>query len=207
MLDLAGLATAAIAFLVVAASPGPATIAVATISMRAGRRPGLRFGIGLSVGLAFWGLVAATGMAALLQASASALATLKLLGGAYLLWLASGSARSAMRAPTSKTGHLAEGRWFRRGLLLNLSNPKAVLAWMATLALGIGDEGGFWQAGSVTLLCITFGFGIYAVYALAFSTSGAMNGYQRLRRWIDGIASAVFALSGIGLIRSAIARS
>ena len=57
MFDSVGLTTAAAAFFVVAASPGPATIAVAGVSMRSGRQTGLRFGYGLSVGLAFWGLV------------------------------------------------------------------------------------------------------------------------------------------------------
>ena len=97
MPDIANLATIAAAFFVAAASPGPATIALASQSMGAGRRAGLAFGSGLAVGLAFWGVVAAAGMGAILQASTGALTAMKLLGGAYLLWLAYGSARSAAR--------------------------------------------------------------------------------------------------------------
>jgi len=62
MIDIAALLTASFAFFVVAASPGPATLAAATLSMGQGRARGMRFG--LTVGLAFWGLVAATGLGA-----------------------------------------------------------------------------------------------------------------------------------------------
>ncbi|MEM7464542.1 MAG: LysE family transporter [Pseudomonadota bacterium] len=203
MVVIASLMTIAAAFVVAAASPGPATIAIATVSMNAGRKSGLLFGMGLSVGLAFWGLVAATGLGALLQASSHALSLLKLLGGAYLLWLAFNSARSANSAVETQVDLGTERRDFNRGLLLNLSNPKAVFAWMAVLALGLGDGS---EAGHVILatgLCIVLGFLIYTSYALIFSTSGAMAVYRRTRRWIEGAVAGLFALAGLGLIRSA----
>ena len=206
MLDVTSLMTIAAAFFVAAAAPGPATIAIATVSMNAGRKTGLFFGLGLSVGLAFWGLVAATGLGALLQTSSYALSLLKLLGGAYLLWLAFNSARSATCATKAHVDFGEERRDFKRGLLLNLSNPKAVFAWMAVLVLGLGDGS---QAGHVILatgLCIALGFLIYASYALIFSTSGAMAVYSRTRRWIDGAVAGLFALAGLGLIRSAFVR-
>lgn len=53
MFDLTSLLTIAIAFFIAAASPGPATLAVATVSMHAGRKSGLLFGAGLALGLAF----------------------------------------------------------------------------------------------------------------------------------------------------------
>ena len=204
MLDITSLGTVAAAFFVAAASPGPATIAVATVSMSAGRASGLRFGAGLSLGLAFWGLVAATGLGAALQASSHALAILKVLGGAYLLWLAYGAARSATRPGPNVEAPRGSG--FMRGLFLNLSNPKAVLAWMATLALGLGSGSGVWQVVAATSLCMALGFAIYAGYAFVFSTPGAMGVYGKVRRWIDGAVAGLFALAGLGLIRSAFAR-
>ncbi|WP_206601124.1 LysE family translocator [Pseudophaeobacter leonis] len=169
MIDLVGLMSVGIAFFVVAASPGPATLAAATVSMSSGRNNGLRFGLGLSVGLAFWGLVAATGVGAVLQASTYALTALKVFGGGYLLWLAFKTARSACEKTPTMTPHEANGGWFKRGLILNLSNPKAVVAWMATLSLGLGDGDGVWQVALATPIRVALGFFIYFVYALAFS--------------------------------------
>lgn len=206
MIDPIALMAAATAFFVIAASPGPAVIGVSTVSMQAGRRAGIGFGLGLTVGLAFWGVIAATGLGAVLQASVHALTVMKVIGGIYLLWLAFGSARAAARPHTGSHTALSGGRWFWRGLILNLSNPKAVLAWMATLSLGVGDAGGAWQVALALTLCILLGAAIYTGYALAFSTSGAMGVYARVRRWIDGVAAGLFAVAGLGLLRSALGR-
>ncbi|MEM8741102.1 MAG: LysE family translocator [Pseudomonadota bacterium] len=205
-LDAVGLLAAGSAFLVIAVSPGPATLAAASVAMSAGRRAGLRFGLGLSLGLAFWGLVAATGLGAVLQASVQALTALKLLGGAYLLWLAYGSLRSARRREALPPARQPAGGWFRKGVFLNLSNPKAVMAWMATLSLGVTPDLGPAQLVAATVLCALLGALIYAGYAAVFSTRGAMQVYARLRRWIDGLVAGFFALAGLGLLRSAWAR-
>jgi threonine efflux protein len=74
----------AVAFFIVTVSPGPANIAVATVAMHSGRTAWLLFGLGLSVGLAFWGAVAATGLGVVVQSTTTLLTLLKLFGGAYL---------------------------------------------------------------------------------------------------------------------------
>ena len=150
---LESLAAILAAFLVVTVSPGPANIAVATIAMSRGRGRGLRFGLGHSVGLAFWGIVAATGMGAVLQASANALFFLKIAGGLYLLWLAVQSCRSALKPVHEETVDCSGGSDFLRGLFLNLSNPKAIVAWMAALSMGLGTADGSGGVVLASVLC------------------------------------------------------
>nr|WP_299410851.1 LysE family translocator [uncultured Roseobacter sp.] len=145
LIDWTGLAAVFAAFFVVAASPEPATLALGAVSAASGRKCGMIFGADLSVGLSFWGLIAATGLGAVLQASTHLLAVLKIAGGDYLLWLAYGSAFSAIRTTSGKTAFnetapLSAKGLFTRGLILNLSNPKAVVAWMAALSVGLGGE-------------------------------------------------------------------
>lgn len=211
MIDWAGLAAIFAAFFIVAASPGPATLAVSTVSAASGRRSGMRLGCGLGLGLAFWGLVAATGLGAVLQTTTHLLAALKVAGGLYLLWLAFGSARAALRKDAPRRDGAggpspAEGRWFMRGLVLNLSNPKAVVAWMAALSVGLGGDSGWPGLAIATGGCMAIGFAIYAAYAAAFSTSAVRRGYARARRWVDGVVAALFATAGFALVRSAFAR-
>ena len=206
MLDTTNLLSVALAFLVVTASPGPANIAVATVAMSWGRRAGLLFGAGLAAGLAFWGVIAATGLGALLQGSAQALTALKIAGGLYLLWLALISGRSALKPSSREAATLRQGRWFRRGLLLNLSNPKAVVAWMAALSMGFGAGDSVPQVFAAMTICVHIGCFTYAGHAMAFSLPGAMTAYRRLRRWIDGAVAGLFAIAGLGLIRSAVSR-
>jgi len=207
VIEMTDFAPIILAFFIVSASPGPATIATATVSMRFGRREGLLFGCGLSLGLAFWGVVAASGLGAILQTSAHLLMVMKLIGGGYLLWLAFQSGRDALRGTDSSVIPVERGRWFKRGLLLNLSNPKAVVAWMAALSMGMGADTGGHQVLLATTICAVLGLVIYTAYALAFSLPHFMAGYRRFQRWIDGVVAGLFVLAGLGLIRSAFDRS
>lgn len=206
MTDLTTLAAIGAAFVVVAASPGPANLATATVAMTHGRRVGLTFALGLSCGLVFWGLLAATGMGAVLQGSAAALFVLKLLGGCYLLWLACQSGRAALRGDGGPAPRVSSGRWFVRGLVLNLSNPKAVFAWMAALSVGLDPDDDLRSVAAATALCALIGLLNATGWALLFSLDGMMAAYRRARRWIDGVVAGLFALAGLGLIRSALLR-
>ena len=195
-----------VAFFVVAVSPGPANIALATIAMSAGRSAAMRFGAGLGVGLAVWGVVAATGMGAVLQGSAALLTGLKVFGGCYLLWLAYQSYRSARQPMKLPQRVSSQGRWFLRGVILNLSNPKAVVAWMATLSMGMGAGDDVMALLLATFLCMALGFFNYAGHAYAFSVAGFMAAYARFRSWIEGAVAALFTIAGFGLLRSALSR-
>ncbi|MEM6617270.1 MAG: LysE family transporter [Pseudomonadota bacterium] len=206
MFDILNLASIALAFAIVAISPGPANLAVATVSMRLGRDQGMLCAFGLALGLAFWGLVAATGMGAVLAASETALIVLKLGGAAYLLYLAWQSGRAATTVSSVESTDLSAKRWFLRGLILNVSNPKAVVAWMAALSMGLGADDGAGQLLAATAICMVIGLLNYVGYAFVFSLDGAMSAYRRFGRWVDAVASGLFAVAGLGLLRSAISR-
>jgi len=206
MIDLTALISSGLAFFIVAVSPGPANISNATIAMSHGRRPSLTYGFGLSFGLMFWGLIAASGMGAILQSSLYLLMILKILGGMYLLWLAFLSGRSAWRCEPTASTTIGDQKWFWRGLLLNLSNPKSVLAWLAALSVGLNADDGIRALVASTALCIALGFAINAAYSTLFSVAGMMRGYNRFRRNISGVVAGVFAAGGLGMIRSAFSK-
>lgn len=211
MIEFSGLLTIAVAFFIAAASPGPAIIALMAISMDMGRRAALKFSIGLTVGIAIWGLVAATGLGAILSASYWALFTMKIFGGIYLLWLAYQSWRSAMTPEAARLdvdrNQAVKAHLCRNGLILNLSNPKAVLAWMSVLALGVGEGSGSQQLIAATIMCISLTLLIYVTYAFLFSTGSAMGFYRKSRRYIEATVAGLFAFAGLGLVRSAFVRS
>lgn len=206
LLDVSALATVAVAFFVAAASPGPATLATAATAMAYGRRAALSFAAGLSVGLALWGLAAALGLGAALSHSVWAATALRILGGGYLLYLAWRSARSALRDASALSASRSEAAspsfatMAGRGFLLNATNPKAVLAWMAVLALGMPQDAGAPQLWGSFALCAALGVVIYAGYAIAFSTPPLRAGYVRARRGIDAAAAAVFGIAGARLL-------
>ena len=70
---------------------------------------------------------------------------MKMVGGVYLLYLALRAGRSALR-PGAAFANVKTGRvtpryraLYRQGVLMHIGNPKAVLAWMAIMSLGLGE--------------------------------------------------------------------
>lgn len=84
--------------------------------------------------------MAATGVSAILMQYAQALGILKPLGGAYLLFLAVKAGRSALTTDKRHGMQTAAARQitgfslYKRGLLIHLTNPKALLGWIATMS-------------------------------------------------------------------------
>ncbi|MEX2520899.1 MAG: LysE family transporter [Paracoccaceae bacterium] len=198
--ELSFLFAPVLAFFALAAAPGPATLSVATTAMAAGRGAAVRLSFGLALSLAGWGALAAAGLGPLLTASAAALTALKIGGGLFLLWLAFTSARSAFRSEAAVEAPLPGRRWFARGLALNAMNPKALLAWSAVIALGVGADTGVGEIWAIWAAASFTGFLIYLAYAAAFAAPAIRRGYAGGRRWIDGFAAVLFGAAGLRLL-------
>jgi len=85
-----------VAAFIAVASPGPAVLAIAGTSMKAGRRSGLIFASGVTTGSLTWSVGAAAGLSAVMLANAWLIEAIRYFGAAYLLFLAFKSARSAL---------------------------------------------------------------------------------------------------------------
>lgn len=194
------------AYVMAAGSPGPANMAIIGIAMSEGRARALALAAGIVTGSLFWAVLAATGLSAILSAHAGALAALKLAGGLYLLYLAYRSARSALSTTVPQTLSRAEGprgdyaALYRRGVLLHLTNPKVVLAWMAIMTLGLKPDAAPYTLGAILGGCLVLGLIVNGGYALIFSASPMVRAYRTARRWIDGTLAVVFGLAGLRLL-------
>lgn len=199
-----------LAFFIIAVSPGPGNISNATIAMTRGRKISLIYGAGLSTGLLFWGIVAASGLGIVLQSSVYLLMSFKIFGGIYLIWLAFLSGREAIH-PNDKSLQVESDSksylgWFIRGVILNVSNPKTVIAWMAALSVGLGSNDNLTALLLGVIVCLIVGFVTNALYSVLFSFNGVMAWYQSTSRWINTVVTGLFLASGVGLIRSAFIR-
>ena len=186
------------------ASPGPNLAAVASPALGDGRRPALFVVLGIASGMFVWSISTSLGLAALLEKFPLSLILMRFVGGAYLLWLAFKAARSVWRGtpvtirPDERT--LSDFGAYRRGLLVLLTNPKAIMMWAAVATFLFG-------AGLTTLQVLAFGpigaasgLIIYGFYAWAFSTPAAVAGYQRVSRGIELFFAGAFGLLGGRLI-------
>lgn len=191
------------AFAFVTYAPGSANFAVSLGAMGQGTRDAVGMALGLALGLAVWGLAATLGLGAAFAASEAAMSVLRLLGGGYLLWLAWSGLRGARRSDVARE----PVAWpFRAGLVLHLANPKAVLALLAALAMGLDGQAGAGMVAVATAACAAMGLSNFLFRALLMSRGLARRTYLRARRRIEAGTATLGGLSGAELIREGMAR-
>ncbi|KQT88743.1 LysE family translocator [Methylobacterium sp. Leaf466] len=114
-------------------TPGPNMAYLAVLSAGSGRRAGFAATAGIALGLLAVGSAAAFGLASLIAGSPLAYEALRWGGVAYLLWLAWDGWRDAETSAVETEAPVADIRYFRRGLVTNLLNPKAAVFYVAVL--------------------------------------------------------------------------
>lgn len=178
--------------LIAQASPGPATLAIASTSMTRGLEPGLRMAAGVLTGSLIWSVLTAAGLATLASQHAWVLETIRYAGSAYLFWLAYKSARAALKGGMAE-GQVSQSRPYVRGLFIHLTNPKAILFFAALYSVILKPG-----QSALSLAIVVAALGLQSAlinfgYAVLFSRAGPMAAYRRMARWINGLSAALFA--------------
>jgi threonine/homoserine/homoserine lactone efflux protein len=194
--------------LLLAVAPGPDNLFVLVQSAAQGRFAGILVVLGLCTGLVVHTALLTLGLAAVFAASPIAFTVLKFIGAAYLLYLAWG----AWRAPATQIGDAAprvparSARWlFIRGIVMNLTNPKVVLFFLAFLPQFVSPT-----AGPVALQLAWFGLLFIIATLFAFSLIAWMAGFlgEMLRRsarmqiLLNRAAACVFLGLAVRLVMS-----
>jgi amino acid exporter len=202
---LPGILLAYAACLLGLASPGPNVLAVLGTAMAQGRRAGTALALGIAGGSVLWALMTAAGLSALLASYAAALTVIKIAGGLYLLWLAYKAFRAAASAhaiATTVERQRSPGVYAMRGLAIQMTNPKAVLSWIAIMSLGFQHDAPLWVVGAIVVGTSALSLAIHYFYAVAFSTPTMVRIYGRARRPIQATLGVFFGCAGIKLLTS-----
>jgi threonine/homoserine/homoserine lactone efflux protein len=178
MLTTETIATFFTASILLGMAPGPDNLFVLTQSALHGRAAGLFVVLGLCTGLLVHTSAVAFGVAAVFQASATAFSALKFIGAGYLLYLAWQAFRAKPAHVSSKdAGAPASFGLYRRGILMNITNPKVSIFFLAFLPQ-FADP----ARGSVTMQMMLLG-GIFIISTiLVFGTIAIVAG--SLRAWL-----------------------
>jgi len=196
-----------------ALTPGPDILLVLATAAAKGPRRGLALTVGLASGVIVHTALVAFGVAALLAREPRALLGLRIFGALYLLWL-------AWKSWHHRLDHLAEARqeqmtqprgdsplrWAVRGLVMNLSNPKVLLFFLAFLPEFAHPEvPGFVPRvlllGLIFMLVTVVVFGTMALLAGAGAAHFMQN--PRFQTRMNVLASVVFTLIALWLLLSA----
>lgn len=134
MLPLETIAAFFLASLLLALAPGPDNIFVLTQAALRGKFAGLAVTMGLCTGLIVHTSAVALGIAVIFKTSALAFTVLKTLGACYLLYLAWQAFRtSGGPIGLGKKSDLTLPMFYRRGIIMNITNPKVSIFFLAFL--------------------------------------------------------------------------
>ncbi len=180
MIPVETLATFFIASVLLALAPGPDNIFVMTQSALYGKISGIFVTLGLCTGLMVHTSAVAFGISVIFQASAVAFTALKATGAAYLLYLAWQAFRA--RPADINSGHNGRqpfARLYRRGIIMNVTNPKVSIFFLAFLPQ-FADP----RRGPLTLQLIILGGVFITATILVFGSIALLAGMigQRLNR-------------------------
>ncbi len=179
-------------------SPGPAVLFVVAQGLCGGRRGGLAATLGVLTANAVWFLLSALGIGVVLAAVPQALELLRWLGAAYVAWLGLASLRGAgplsLRALDEALTPASFATVLRRGLLLQLANPKA-LVFFAAILPGFVTEHGAWPPWLQVLVFAVTSIGTEFWVLLGYGAlAGAASARLRDPRWARGVDRAAGVL-------------
>lgn len=186
--------------------PGPDILFVIAQSVTHSRRDGIAVALGLCTGLVVHTTAAALGISALLYHSSVAFQALKWLGAIYLFILAWQALREAKETESSNELPVRRQKFaalYRRGIFMNLLNPKVALFFLAFFPQFVSPE-----AGPVSLQMVILG-AVFIVQALLVFSVVSMLAHQigqkvlkneASSRWVNRTKAGIYVLLGARLV-------
>ncbi|MCP2254216.1 Threonine/homoserine/homoserine lactone efflux protein [Prauserella aidingensis] len=185
--------------------PGPVMAFMVATGLRDGRRAAARAAFGVNVGVSVYVVLTALGLGALLAAMPQVGDVIRLCGAGYLGYLAWTTWRSAGDPVAVDTP--PQPRAFRRGFLVNLSNPKILLFFTAFLPQFLGDA-----AANPALQLLVLGLLLQLVGLVVDLVTGQLAGAvrdrvlarPRVRTLFERLSATVYGVLGAALVADSV---
>lgn len=187
-------------------APGPDVVLVLRESARLGRAHGTAAAFGVVLGIAVWIVLAIAGAEVLLNADDRVVGSLEVLGGGYLVYLGIGALRAARAASgpsafsdlggagDAPAGPIAAS--LRRGILTNLSNPKALVFFGTVFSVLVPPDASTADRGAVFLLLTGIAAFWFVGLARVASSARVRTTLGRRAALLDGLAGVAFSALG-----------
>ena len=180
-------------------SPGPNFLATSQAALNHSRRAGLAVASGIAVGTTLWSTASLLGLGVLFHTTAWLYHAVRVVGAAYLIYLGLRAILTARRMPldaASATGPMPPGKAFRRGVLVDLSNPKAAAFFTSLFAVAVPPGAPGWFSAAAVVAVVAIAWGWYSAVAYAVTVAPVARLYDRSRRLIAYVTGALFV--GLG---------
>ena len=187
----------------IAATVGPMSVLCIQRTIHKGQLYGLVSGLGIATADAFYGSIAAFGVALIADFLVSQQLWIRLIGGMFLLYLGSKTllARPAERAASAKANGFVGA--YVSTFLLTLTNPLTILSFAAIFA-GIGVGGASKSYVSATIVVGGVFIGSTLWWCILTGGISMLRGKFTARwlLWINRISGVIIALFGVAALVS-----
>ena len=188
-------------------APGPDILYLLTKSLSSGAKSGITLAAGLVSGIVFHTFLVMAGVAAIIQNSQLAMLALKIFGASYLLFLAYKSFKAAkLGAKLSMKKSDGENAFiaiYRRGVLMNVLNPKVLLFFLAFLPqfVNLSSEN---ASAQIIFLGVTFAAQAFIIFSAIAIGAGKVRKIllqkNNLAQILNFVEAAVLAIIAITLL-------
>jgi threonine/homoserine/homoserine lactone efflux protein len=181
-------------------SPGPDMVLLTQTSLRHGRAAGWWTAAGITTGLTLHATVALFAWQAVSGVPPVARATLHWLAAAYLFWLAWQIWKERHTAAPEGTSNANSRKWFRRGLLCNLLNPKVLVFFAALVVPFLSPHRPGWWPAALWAIIVLEGLFLWGLWVAVLQHAKIREFHHRAAPVINGGFAFALALLGVLLL-------
>ena len=189
-------------------APGPDILYLLAKSLSDGAKSGIILACGLVSGIVFHTTLVMLGVATLIKSSATAMFLLKIFGATYLLFLAFGAFKSARKKKqlgirNDKSGIKKPWALYKRGVLMNVLNPKVLLFFLAFLPqfVNLSSDG---ASFTILFLGVVFAAQALIIFSIVSLFAGRVRNLllrkKNIGQLLNFVEAVVLAIIAVGLI-------
>lgn len=189
-------------YIPVIVTPGPNFLVVTQTAISSSREQSIHTALGVALGSTIMACLAVIGMNFLLQSFPQIQFVIHVMGGCYLLYLACKVWREGGKSGVEQHGVISQnsGQSFRRGLVTNLTNPKALAFFSTIFATVLTPASPAWLKVVCVMAIGLISTSWHLILATLFATKRIQKQYNHFQGMIHFIAATVLALFGVGLL-------
>lgn len=181
-------------------SPGANVLLVSQLAASDDSANAMRAALGITVGAAIWSASAVLGVNALFSAFPSLRLGLQVVGGVYLLWVASRLWRASGPELGGAGASMSGWAAFRRGFLTNITNPKSALFFGSVFAASFPHAPSHTLQAAAVLMIVCNALLWHTLLAYLFSRQRVRQAYARGKTGTNRVAGVLLGTMGLGLL-------
>ena len=193
---------ATLIWLAAVVSPGPNFLVVSRLALSRSRRSAIGATVGITFGSLIYAALTMFGLSVLILRFAWLGDTIRIVGGAYLVWLGI----QAWRARPENLNPIAAKEvqdvtsllhGLRVGFLTEITNPKGIAFFLGLFAAAVPETTPLWAKLAVLSSGGVIEFAWYTAVSVALSSGPMLAGYLKIRRTVDRVLGTLLIALGL----------